>query len=263
MISPIELVDAGVREARRNLADQPQPRARLLFALGEIYSKLGKGEQAIAVVEEAVAIERGLPAIRPSWRATWPASVPCSMPPNGTAPRSPRCARRAKLLEDDREADPGLRSEVLTSLSLAQARTGQIAAAIADAEESARLAAIEADGGSGERLGEANNALSEAHWRNGDLAMRSRSPSATSASSRPKAARETRCNLAETYLAAILVDQGQRDRAEALLRECDCRAPEDAGCLERLADHAAQPARHRIASAGQTARDHRAAARKP
>ena len=217
LISPIELVDAGVREARQKLADQPQPRARLLFALGEIYSKLGKGEQAISAVEEAVATERGLgdPAQLARYLAGL-GTVLNASERHGAAITALREARG--LLDGDFQADPGLRSEVLTSLSLAQSRTGQIAAAIADAEESARWATV-ADGGRGERLGEANNALSEAHWRNGDLAIAQQIAERNIRRLVAEGSSGNAVLLAETYLAAILVDQGQRDQAESLLRQ--------------------------------------------
>ncbi|SFN09721.1 serine/threonine-protein kinase [Dokdonella immobilis] len=217
MISPIELVDTGVREARRKLAEQPQPRARLLFALGEIYSKLGKGEQAIAVIEEAVATERDLS--EPAQLARYLAGLGTVLNASERHGAAIAALREARgLLEAEAEGDPGLRSEVLTSLSLAQARTGQIAAAIADAEESARWA-TKADGGGGERLGEANNALSEAHWRNGDLAIAQQIAERNIRRLVAEGSSGNAVLLAETYLAAILVDQGERDRAESLLRD--------------------------------------------
>ena len=216
MISPLELVDAGVREARNTLSDQPGPRARLLFALGEIYSKLGKGEQAIPVLEEAVALERGqnAPAFLPRCLSGL-GTVLNASERHGAAVAILREARTR--LEAQADADPALLSEVLTSLSLAQARTGQIAAAISDAVLSVNLAA-QVDDGRGQRLGEANNALSEAHWRNGDLDTAQQIAERNIERMASQNETGNAILLAQTYLAAILVDQGQRDRAEALLR---------------------------------------------
>jgi eukaryotic-like serine/threonine-protein kinase len=217
MIAPVELVDAGVREARSNLADQPGPRARLLFALGEIYFKLGKGEQAVAVIEEAVALERQQPD--QEFLAHYLGSLGTALNSterHGAAAEALREARR--LLQARHNPDAGAMSEVLTSLSLAEARTGQIAVAIDDAKASIALA-TQVDGETGLRLGEANNALSEAYWRNNDLdAARVIAEANVRRMAEQHETGET-VILAKTYLANILSDQGERERAEALLRE--------------------------------------------
>jgi eukaryotic-like serine/threonine-protein kinase len=217
MIAPVELIDAGVREARGSLADQPGPRGRLLFALGEIYFKLGKGEQAVGVIEEAVAL--GRQQQDQEFLAHYLGSLGTvlnSTERYGAAVDTLREARR--LLEARSNPDPGAMSEVLTSLSLAQARTGQIAAAIDDAKASIALA-MQADGGSGLRLGEANNALSEAYWRNNDLdAARAIAETNVQRMADQHETGET-VILAKTYLANILADQGEREHAETLLRE--------------------------------------------
>jgi eukaryotic-like serine/threonine-protein kinase len=217
MISPLELVDSGVREARRNLASQPRSRARLLAALGEIYAKLGKAEQAIAVLDEAVELEARQPG---------PNELPNYLRLLGTAlnmterhgPAVARLREAERLMEAAGATDPGDLSDLLTTRSLAEARIGQIASAIADAERAVALAQ-KADGIPSLRSGEAYNALSEAHWRNGDLTRAREIAELNISGLASLADAGNTLLLAQTYLANIMTEQGQRDRAEALLRD--------------------------------------------
>ncbi len=57
-VTPRELVDRGRIELDRRLADRPQQRIRLLGALGDIYERLGLTDQAVGVLEAAVALQR-------------------------------------------------------------------------------------------------------------------------------------------------------------------------------------------------------------
>lgn len=59
-IMPAELVDRGLERLREQLDDQPRQRARLLSALGRIDMELGRMEQAVETLEEAVALDRQL-----------------------------------------------------------------------------------------------------------------------------------------------------------------------------------------------------------
>ncbi len=57
-VTPRELVDRGRTELDKRLADRPQQRIRLLGALGDIYERLGLTDQAVGVLEAAVALQR-------------------------------------------------------------------------------------------------------------------------------------------------------------------------------------------------------------
>ena len=216
-ISPQELIDSGVREARLQLADEPRARARLLAALGEIYAKLGKSERSIGVLEEAVKIERasGDKMQLAHYLRLLGDSLNFSER-NGPATATLREAR--ELLQQSGQADPGSLADVLTTLSLAQSRTGRLAAAIDDADLALQLAR-QADGTPSLRVSEAYNALTEAHWRNGDLARAQEIGELNIASLEMLADTGDQLPIAKAYLAMVLVDSGERDRAEALLRD--------------------------------------------
>ena len=216
-IAPVDLVDTGVREARATLANEPRSRARLLAALGEIYAKLGKTERSIGVLEEAVAIERtqGDPTQLAHYLHLLGDALNFTER-NGPAALILREART--LMQQSGQPDPGALSEVLTTLSLAQSRTGQLAAAINDAERALELAR-QADGIPSRRGSEAYNALGEAYWHNGDLAQAKEIGELNIEGLKTLTDTGDRLPIAKAYLAMVLADTGERDRAEALLRE--------------------------------------------
>lgn len=57
-VSPRELIDRGRAEIDTRLAAQPEQRARLLAALGDIYQRLGLVDPAIDALEQAIALQR-------------------------------------------------------------------------------------------------------------------------------------------------------------------------------------------------------------
>lgn len=215
-ISPAELVDTGVRELSDQLKDQPQPRARLFVALGEIYAKLGRTERGIATMVEAIRLQREIDD---------PVRLSKSLQLYGNMLNSSgRFAAASDVLlegialqEARPEPDPAAMAEMLTSLSLVSGRIGQVLASISHAERALRFAAA-AGGKAGMLRGEASNALSEAHLRNGETAR------AIEISRRNvaelEALPEVRTTLlgAKEFLAANLAEGGEFAEAEMLLR---------------------------------------------
>jgi serine/threonine-protein kinase len=55
-----EILDAGVERIRDGLGEQPEVRARLLYALGRTYNDLGLKQEAITLVDEAAGIQERL-----------------------------------------------------------------------------------------------------------------------------------------------------------------------------------------------------------
>jgi serine/threonine-protein kinase len=216
LISPVELVDSGLREVRRSLADQPRARARLLAALGEIYAKLGKAESAIAALEEAVALEReqAEPNQLPEYLRILGAVLNMTER-NGLA--AARLREAAALLERGTSVNPGQMADLLTSRSLALARTGQIVAAIEDAERAVGYAE-RASGVPSKRSGGAYNALSEAYARDGDLERAQKVAELNVAGLESLVDDDEPRLIAQAILAMILAERGQREEAEVLLR---------------------------------------------
>ncbi len=215
-ISAEDLVDAGLRDLDAQLAQQPQPKARLLAAIAEIYAKLGRNEKGIEAMEQAVTLQRPLGDAQ---RLSRYLQLYGNM-----LNASGRFAAAIAALEEgialqDRAGlrDPLLMAEMLTTRSLARSRTGAMEQAIADARRAGEFGRA-----SGEKstilVGEANNALSEAYLRSDDNA---RAVAIARANVRElEASNDAGTTLfgAREYLASALTANGELAEAEALLR---------------------------------------------
>jgi len=211
-----ELVDAGMRDLQGQLDGQPEAKARLAAALAEIYAKLGENEKGIAAIEDAIALQRGVAdPVRLARHLQLYGNLLNATSRHGVA--ADALLEGIAILEREGADEPGLMAETLTTLSLVRSRTGQMLAAIEDAERAVRIARLVPDR-KVTLLGEANNALSEAHLRSFD---------------NPRAVEVARANVrdlethgvdsgtlfvAREYLAAALYGNGELDEAEALLR---------------------------------------------
>ena len=215
-ISAEELVDAGLRDLGAQLAQQPQPKARLLAAIAEIYAKLGRNEKGIDAMAEAVALQR--PLGDPSRLSRYLQLYGNMLNASGRFAAAIAALDEGIALQDhDEVRDPQLVAEMLTTRSLAYSRSGGVDRAIEDA-----LRAAEFGRQSGNKpaslVGEANNALSEAYLASNDHA---RAVAIARDNVRELEARGdagTTLFGAREYLAAALSASGELVEAEALLR---------------------------------------------
>ena len=215
-ISAEELVDAGLRDLGTQLAAQPQPKARLLAAIAEIYAKLGRNEKGIAAMEQAIALQR--PLGEPSWLSRYLQLYGNMLNASGRFAAAIAVLDEGIALQERKGArDPLLMAEMLTTRSLARSRSGATEPAIADALHAAEFAR-QSDQKATILLGEANNALSEAYLVSNDSAR------AVAIARDNVRVLETRGDAGTTlfgareYLAAALGANGELVEAEALLR---------------------------------------------
>ncbi|RYD14091.1 MAG: serine/threonine protein kinase [Lysobacteraceae bacterium] len=215
-ISAEELVDAGLRDLGTQLDQQPQPKARLLAAISEIYAKLGRNEKGIDAMEQAVALQR--PLGDDAWLSRYLQLYGNMLNASGRFPAAIAALDEGIALQDREGArDLQLLAEMLTTRSLAHSRSGDVEKAIADARRAAELGQLSA-AKSTTLVGEANNALSEAYLVSNDNA---RAVAIARDNVRELEARPDAGNTlfgAREYLAAALSANGELVEAEALLR---------------------------------------------
>jgi serine/threonine-protein kinase len=215
-ISPVELVDAGVHALSDQLQDQPQPKARLYVAIGEIYAKLGQAERGIATMTEAIRLQREMgDSVRLSKSLQLYGNM---LNASGRFAAASEVLLEGIAIQEARDVpDPRAMAEMLTSLSLVSARIGQLQTATSHAESALRFAAM--TGKKAPMLrGEANNALSEAYLRNGDMARAIEISRGNVAELEAEPELLTTLLSAREFLAANLTANGELAEAEVILR---------------------------------------------
>lgn len=166
-LSPKQLIDRGQADIDTRLADEPEQRARLLAAFGRIYMELGDPDSAAGVLRRAAAIERERGDTRQ--HAIYLADVGYMLnlaerPEEAEPILRDALAQLPAASPEDRKA----RIDALATLSLVQARSGDVPGALAHAAEAHELAS---------QLGDedylfltrALTAQSEAHMRDNRL----------------------------------------------------------------------------------------------
>lgn len=137
-ILPGELVDRGRARIREQLADQPRQRARLLGVLGRIDSELGRSEQALGSLHEALAIERVSGS--PVHAAEQLIAIGMLENQNERPEQAEQAFTEALDRIGDAASEQPLRSKALGGLALAQLRMGRSDQARASAAEALQLA---------------------------------------------------------------------------------------------------------------------------
>ena len=137
-ILPGELVDRGHARIAEQLAAQPRQRARLLGVLGRIDRELGRSEQSLLSLREAIAIEREGGSAE--HLAGYLVTVGILENQNERPEEAVAALTEALQLLDGESGSPSLRVDALAGLALAQVRIGEGARARASAFESLRLA---------------------------------------------------------------------------------------------------------------------------
>ncbi len=166
-LAPREIVDRGRKEIDQRLADAPQQRARLLGAIGKIYLELGLPEEAADSLGAAAELERthGTPRQRAAYLADQGFALNLAERP----------AAAEQVLQEGIAAlgivapqDRQLASDILSTLGLSQARTGEASAGT----ESVRRALDYAAAAAGEdsiSYGQCLYALAETRMRSAHL----------------------------------------------------------------------------------------------
>ena len=166
-IAPRDLVDRGRREIDARLAQAPQQRARLLGALGKIYSELGLPDSAAESLGAAAAIEQasGTSQRRAAFLADQGYALNLAERP-ADAEAVLREARAS--LGTVRPEDRRLAAELLSTLGLAQARNGDAKAGIESLHQAIDYA-LQSDGADSVIHAQCLYGLAEAELRAGLL----------------------------------------------------------------------------------------------
>lgn len=213
-ISPRDLVDRGRREIDARLAGAPAQRARLLGALGRIYLELGLPEDAAASLGEAADLERdhGTPRQRAAYLADEGLSFNLAERPDDAVPV---LENAFSLLGAPDAKDATLASDILTTLGLAQSRSGDPAAGAASIRRAMQYVAADS-------IPQAKSlyALAEADMRAGHLDVAEQGALRSLAIMRkhlPDDAEEVL--QAKGFLSQVYEQQGRYGDGEKLLRE--------------------------------------------
>ncbi|HSX60715.1 MAG TPA: protein kinase [Tahibacter sp.] len=139
-LSPKQLIDRGQADIDTRLANEPEQRARLLAAFGRIYMELGDPDSAAGVLRRAAAIEQQRGDARQ--QAIYLADVGYMLnlaerPEEAEPVLHDALARLGNVAPEDRRA----RIDALATLSLVQARSGDVPGALVHASEAQQLAA--------------------------------------------------------------------------------------------------------------------------
>lgn len=137
-ILPADLVDRGRQRVDEVLSGQPQQQARLLGVLGRIDRELGRSEQAVASLQSAIAINRGLGDLDRVAEDLITVGVLENQNERPSAAR-PVLEEAIALLRGMPGRD-ALLADALGALALAQIRLGEGDAARSSAAEGLRLA---------------------------------------------------------------------------------------------------------------------------
>ncbi|HKJ02865.1 MAG TPA: tetratricopeptide repeat protein, partial [Longimicrobiales bacterium] len=125
-----ELLDHGIEKIRADHADEPALQAEMMTVLGTVYQHLGLREDALALLQEAEFVQRGLPGVHPEERAATLLALGRALLESNQAAGSLPVVRRARdLLSSEAEVP---RAEVVQAgLTVAEAlrATGDAAAA--------------------------------------------------------------------------------------------------------------------------------------
>lgn len=216
-IEPAELVDRGLAQVRERLADRPVQHARLLAALGGIDLELGRTEQALDSLKQALALHRDL-GQTDRMVATLLAIGSLENQAERSAPALQAFEEALRLLSG-RPGSEAERIDALSGLAQAQLRLGHAAPARASAARAVALAEAAGAGHTG-LLAMALQALAEVDSRSGRyeeaIAAASRAL-ALLRQSQPPAPAELATAIG--YLANTHVQAGDFAQAERLFAE--------------------------------------------
>jgi serine/threonine-protein kinase len=102
-----ELLDHGIQRIRSDHADEPELQAEMMTVLGTVYHHLGLRDDALALLQEAEYVQRGLPDIHPEERATTLLELGSVLIEAGQAAGALPVIREARdLLSSAREVPP-------------------------------------------------------------------------------------------------------------------------------------------------------------
>ncbi|MEO8460645.1 MAG: serine/threonine-protein kinase, partial [Dokdonella sp.] len=174
-IDPRRLIDRGRAQIDTRLADQPQQRARLLAALGKIYLELGLPDQAAETLTSAADLEQAIG--NPAREATDLADVGFALNVAERPGDAETALRRGIAALDSiagsaphnqPDPNPPLRSDLLATLGLAQARNGDPKGGAKSVARAIEIASA-SDGADSIRVAQHQSALGEVELRAGNL----------------------------------------------------------------------------------------------
>jgi tetratricopeptide (TPR) repeat protein len=217
-VSPRELIDRGRSEIDSRLAAQPEQRARLLAALGDIYQRIGLVDPAIDALEHAIALQRETdpesPRIGTSLHALGRAYQ--------LAERYDLAAARldeARQEFEHHDATPAQMSDLLADIGPTLAHRGHVEDGIAAARNAVALAEL-AYGNDDDRVAVVMLPLSETLRLGNQLdEARSVADRAVTMLRARRAKDDPQLITALGHLSEIVIAQGDLAKNEALLRE--------------------------------------------
>jgi serine/threonine-protein kinase len=217
-IAPRDLVDRGRKEIDTKLAGSPRQQARLLGALGKIYLEIGAPDEAAKTLGAAADLERdhGTPERRASYLADQGYAYNIAEDP---ANAEPVLREGLVELEKSPEKNAGALADLLSTLSLSQARNGNPQTAL-DTVQRALGYATESDGPEGVRVGQSHYALAEIEMRLGHFDEAEKHAKRSIEILRARTSEGSPEVLSATgFLTEVLEQQGRYAEGEALLRQ--------------------------------------------
>jgi len=216
-IAPRDLVDRGRAEIDRRLADAPIQRARLLGAIGKIYVELGLPEEAAESLGRAAELERlhGSARQRAAYLSDQGYALNLAERPTAAEPvLREGIAALGVVAPQDRQ----LAADILSTLALSQARSGDATAGIDSARRALDYAAA-AEGEDSITYAQCLYALAETEMRSAQLEQAERDALRSVEILRRHLPDDSAEVIAATgFLTVIYEQQGRYADGERLLR---------------------------------------------
>ncbi len=126
-ITAREILDRGAERIRKELAQEPGVRARLLGTMGTVYRKLGLYDDAAPLLEESLRVEESRPGVETAELAGALRDLGTLEVERGKFDRGRQHLERAlAILEESPGSDPGARAQTLKELAVLDYREGDL-----------------------------------------------------------------------------------------------------------------------------------------
>jgi serine/threonine-protein kinase len=217
-LTPRELIDLGRREVDTRLAGEPVQRARLLGVLGRIYGELGAPEQGAEATRAAAELEKQHGSREQYARYLYDLGYTLNLAeqPEEAVPVLVQAVAELNATAPD---DATERAGALSTLAIAQARTGDRTAALASVQQAQQLVA-DANVDDITVRSRVWTSLAEVQRRSGNLAAAEEATQkAIDTLRRAYAAESQEVMTATGFMTEVYIAQGRPADAERLLRE--------------------------------------------
>ena len=217
-INPRELIDRGRKEIDARLEDQPLQRARLLSAFGKIYIELGLPDQAAESLSIAADLEANHGSVARQAGNLADLGYAYNLAER-TADAERALQRAVSVLDQDPVGSDRIMSDLLSTLSLSQARNGNLQAGLVSAHRAIEFA-TRGDGGDSVRVAQDLAALAEVQMRAAQLDAAEQSAKRGIALLSAKLPEDSpEIATAKGFLSQVYEKQGRFKEGEEILRD--------------------------------------------